>query len=90
MAAAIMDAIIEANLVGGQEESFINPTEAVQALIGVIGMMVEADPTISTPKDIREFSEGVGKQVQHQIKTMRAHFKATGERAWKGHVVRLQ
>ncbi len=81
MGAAIMNAIVH----GSRAEdgtALVDPDAARRALIVALSMLLEADPAIRTPKDMREAGEGIARDVRVQLRTFREHHQATGIRAW--------
>jgi hypothetical protein len=53
-------------------------------------MLLEADPSCRTHKDMREAAERAARDLRLQIQTLREHFEQTGERAWDAQAVKVQ
>ena len=88
LGSAIMNAIIDANR-AEDGSVLVDPVGARQALIVSMAMLIEADPAIRTPKDMREAAEGVARDLRLQLRGLRDHHATTGERAWDATPVRL-
>ncbi len=84
MGSAILNAILDSSRVeiDGVSTAIVNPQDAERAIIVALAMMLEADPTIRTPKDMREASERIARGVRLQLRVLRDHHEATGTRAW--------
>ena len=61
--------------------SYIDPALARQALVACLASVMEADPSIVTPRDMREAGEIIAKELRLQIRALRAHFERTGVHA---------
>ncbi|TVV75533.1 hypothetical protein [Sphingomonas solaris] len=81
MGAAIMNAILDANRdeAGG---AVVDSKKAVQALVVSMAMILEAEPGLRTPKEVREASEAIARDLRVQYRGLRAAYEATGRRAW--------
>lgn len=55
-----------------------NSEHAVKALTLSLAMILEAEPGVKTPKEMREVAEAIGKNLRLQIRTLRAAYEATG------------
>lgn len=88
MGSAIMNAIIDANR-AEDGSALIEPAGARQALVVALAMLMEADPAIRTPKEMREAAEGIARDLRLQLRVLRDHHVTTGERAWDATPIRL-
>ncbi len=83
MGAAIMNAILDANR-NETGEALIDSMKAVQALVLSIAMILEAEPGLRTPKEVREATEAIARDLRSKYRGLRAAYEATGQRPWDG------
>lgn len=88
LGAAILNAIVDTNR-DSEGYAVINSENAVKALTLSLAMILEAEPGVASPKEMREVAEAFGKNLRMQIRTLRAAYEATGKRAWDATPVRM-
>ena len=89
MVAALLNAISDVCRVPETGEFVVDPSEAVTCLAVAAAIIMEADPTMKTAKQMRDASEKVGRQIRHQMKFVREEFERTGERPWDAKAIPL-
>lgn len=66
----------------------INSEHVVKGLTLSLAMILEAEPGVKTPKEMREVADVIAKNLRVQIRQLRATYGATGKRAWDAMPVR--
>lgn len=88
LGAAILNAIVDANR-DAEGHALISSDHAVRALTLSMAMILEAEPAVKTPREMREVADSVAKNLRVQIRTLRLAYEATGHRAWDATPVRV-
>ena len=80
MVTALAVAIFETSLIeiDGKKTAYIRTAEACEAMISVMGMLLEGAPNCQTPAGMRAMSEAIGQNSLKSIETARAAREASG------------
>ena len=78
---AITNAVFDASLidVGGKQTAYIRTAEACEALISVIGMLMEGAPNCQTPAGMKKMAEAVGRNALVAMQQARKVRETTGK-----------
>ena len=70
---ALTKTVFEASLVDldGKRTAYVRTAEACEALISVMGMLLESTPNCRTPQGMRKMSESVGRNALIAMKAAR-------------------
>ena len=81
MVAALTKTMFDTSLVeiDGKTTAYIRTAEAVEALVSVIGMLMEGAPHCRTPQGMRKMSEAVGRNALGAIQAARQVREAKGD-----------
>jgi hypothetical protein len=81
MVEALTKTVFEASLIDidGKRTAYVRTTEACEALISVIAMLLEGAPNCQTPQGMRKMSEAVGRNTLVAMKAARQVREAKGE-----------
>ena len=81
LVAALTKTVFDESLidVDGRQTAYIRTAEACEALISVIGMLMEGAPNCRTPQGMRKMSEAVGRNALGAMKAARQVRDAKGD-----------
>lgn len=86
---AVMDAIIDMHRAPDTGVAVVDPEDVRHALVLSLAMLLEADPSVRTPKDVREAADAIAREIRVQLRALRDHHERTGERAWDARPVQV-
>ena len=80
LVAALTKTVFDSSLgeIDGQTTAYIRTGEACEALISVVGMLMEGSPNCRTPQGMRKMSEAVGRNVLSAMEAARRVREASG------------
>lgn len=85
----MLNAALDASTVeiDGESRVMINSEDLREAALGIVAMLIEADPRCQTPAQIREERDRAGRQLLTLTNGMRQSFLRTGHRPWNGRAI---